>query len=46
MSVDHVPDNVDERKRIERFNPNPRCAGAGLMLGRDQGPGDQRPPKA
>jgi serine/threonine protein phosphatase PrpC len=24
LSVDHVPDNVDERDRIERFNPNPR----------------------
>ncbi len=24
LSVDHVPDDPEERKRIERFNPNPK----------------------
>jgi protein phosphatase 1L len=24
LSVDHVPDDKEERERIERFNPNPR----------------------
>lgn len=24
LTVDHVPDNEDERKRIEKQNPNPR----------------------
>jgi protein phosphatase 1L len=24
LSVDHVPDEVSERKRIENFNPNPK----------------------
>ena len=37
LTVDHVPDVESERKRIERFNPNPKMPLVGIKGGRNGG---------
>ena len=32
LTVDHVPDVVSERKRIEKFNPNPKMPLVGFVF--------------